>query len=98
MISVKKVPCHPVCENTAEFNPSIYLFVLFFFWGGGGGRIKIQRNVEKPTEELALFQVHRYTSFNLASLTDVCFLRLSDEQRQAQSAEIREKTAPVLQA
>ena len=36
MISVKKMPCHPVCQNTAEFNPSIYLFFWFFFWGGGG--------------------------------------------------------------
>lgn len=54
--------------------------------------------VVKPTEELALFQLHQYTSFNLACPTDVLLLRFSGEQRQARSAEIREKIAPVLQA
>ena len=49
--------------------------------------------VVKPTEEFALFHLVQFSLLNRRS-----FLRFSDEQRQARSAEIREKIAPVLQA
>ena len=99
MISVKKVPCHPVSQNTAKFNPSIPTYFYFFFVENqNSDKSSENEKVVKATEELALFQLHHYTSFNLAYSTDVPFLRFSGEQRQARIDEIREKIAPVLQA
>ena len=80
MISVKKVPCNPVSQNTAKFNLSIYLLIFtFFVVNQNSDKPSENEKVVKPTEEFALFQLHRYSSFNLACPTDVLLLRFSDE-------------------
>ena len=62
--------------NSTQVYPLIF---PFFVENQNSDKPRENEKVVKPTEEFALFQLHRYSSFNLACPTDVLLLRFSDE-------------------
>ena len=57
----------------------VYLLIFpFFVENQNSDKPRENEKVVKPTEEFALFQLHRYSSFNSTCPMDVLLLRFSD--------------------
>lgn len=58
----------------------VYLLIFpYFVENQNSDKPRENEKVVKRTKEFALFQLHRYSSFNFACPTDVLRLRFSDE-------------------
>ena len=62
--------------NSTQVYPLIF---PFFVENQNSDKPRENEKVVKPTEEFALFQLHRYSSFNSTCPMDVLLLRFSDE-------------------